>query len=175
MQQQKNHGFVNVVGEQFLKYKEIYVVQFNTGEGTPCKVSNIITYNNNNSFVSYRSFTFCECNESVCEGETIKGITDSLITIERRVWTGYSEDEEGKTPNDTFIINYLYINKNGYLKELDRKQDFSSDFIIFDKILGDLDNDGIVDSVFITKGTNIQNVIKDEYRGVLDRNNNKTI
>ena len=38
------------------------------------------------------------------------------------------------------------------------------------QIKGDLDNDGLEDLVLIIKGTNKANVIKDEYRGELDRN-----
>jgi len=38
------------------------------------------------------------------------------------------------------------------------------------QIKGDLDNDGLEDIVLIIKGTNKANVIKDKYRGELDRN-----
>jgi hypothetical protein len=43
-------------------------------------------------------------------------------------------------------------------------------YVIFDKIYGDLNKDGIEDSVIIIKGTDKNNIIKDEYRGELDRN-----
>jgi hypothetical protein len=43
-------------------------------------------------------------------------------------------------------------------------------FIVFKKIYGDLNKDGIEDCVLIIKGTDKNQVITDEYRGQLDRN-----
>lgn len=43
-------------------------------------------------------------------------------------------------------------------------------YVIFDKVLGDLNKDGIEDCVLIIKGTDKSKIIKDEYRGELDRN-----
>lgn len=43
-------------------------------------------------------------------------------------------------------------------------------YVIFDKIVGDLNKDGIEDCVLIIKGTDINKVITDEFRGELDRN-----
>ena len=43
-------------------------------------------------------------------------------------------------------------------------------YVIFDKVLGDLNKDGIEDCVLIIKGTDKTKIIKDEYRGELDRN-----
>lgn len=43
-------------------------------------------------------------------------------------------------------------------------------FVIFEKIVGDLNKDGIEDCVLIIKGTDKSKIIKDEYRGELDRN-----
>lgn len=42
--------------------------------------------------------------------------------------------------------------------------------VVFEKINGDLNKDGIEDCVLIIKGTNKNLIIKDEYRGHLDRN-----
>lgn len=43
-------------------------------------------------------------------------------------------------------------------------------YVIFDTIYGDLNKDKIEDCVLIIKGTNKSEIIKDEYRGQLDRN-----
>lgn len=43
-------------------------------------------------------------------------------------------------------------------------------YVIFDKVLGDLNKDGREDCVLIIKGTDKTKIIKDEYRGELDRN-----
>jgi hypothetical protein len=43
-------------------------------------------------------------------------------------------------------------------------------FVIFEKINGDLNKDGIEDCVFIIKGTDKNQIITDEYRGQLDHN-----
>ena len=42
--------------------------------------------------------------------------------------------------------------------------------MVFEKINGDLNNDGIEDCVLIIKGTDKKQIIIDEYRGKLDRN-----
>jgi hypothetical protein len=41
---------------------------------------------------------------------------------------------------------------------------------IFEKIYGDLDKDGLEDCILMIKGTNKNNIVKDESRGELDRN-----
>lgn len=46
----------------------------------------------------------------------------------------------------------------------------SKDLIIFDKISGDLNNDGQDDCILITKGTDSNRVVLDEYFGEMDRN-----
>lgn len=43
-------------------------------------------------------------------------------------------------------------------------------YVIFEKIIGDLNNDGVLDCVLIIKGTDKSKIINDEYRGKLDRN-----
>lgn len=43
-------------------------------------------------------------------------------------------------------------------------------FVVFEKIKGDLNKDGIEDCVLIIKGTDRNQIITDEYRGQLDRN-----
>lgn len=43
-------------------------------------------------------------------------------------------------------------------------------YVIFEKIYGDLNKDGIDDLVFIIKGTDKDKIVREEYRGVLDRN-----
>lgn len=43
-------------------------------------------------------------------------------------------------------------------------------YIIFERIGGDLNKDGVADSMLIIKATDKKNIVKDEYRGELDRN-----
>jgi hypothetical protein len=43
-------------------------------------------------------------------------------------------------------------------------------FVVFEKINGDLNKDGVEDCVLIIKGTDKNQVLTDEYRGQLDRN-----
>ena len=43
-------------------------------------------------------------------------------------------------------------------------------YVLFEKILGDLNKDGKEDCVLIIKGTDKKRIVKDEYRGELDRN-----
>jgi hypothetical protein len=43
-------------------------------------------------------------------------------------------------------------------------------YVIFEKVNGDLNNDGIDDCILIIKGTEKKQIIKDKYRGILDRN-----
>jgi hypothetical protein len=43
-------------------------------------------------------------------------------------------------------------------------------FVVFDKIFGDLNKDGLEDYVLIIKGTDKSKFVNDEYQGVLDRN-----
>lgn len=45
-----------------------------------------------------------------------------------------------------------------------------NDFVVFEKIIGDLNKDDIDDCVLFIKGTDKDEIIKDEYRGQLDRN-----
>ncbi|WP_062061402.1 hypothetical protein [Aquimarina longa] len=43
-------------------------------------------------------------------------------------------------------------------------------YVVFQKIYGDLNKDGLEDCIIITKGTDKNNFVIDEYRGELDRN-----
>ncbi|WP_267405383.1 MULTISPECIES: hypothetical protein [unclassified Chryseobacterium] len=43
-------------------------------------------------------------------------------------------------------------------------------FVLFEKVNGDLNNDGLEDCILIIKGTEKSEIIQDEYRGKLDRN-----
>jgi hypothetical protein len=43
-------------------------------------------------------------------------------------------------------------------------------YVIFEKVNGDLNNDGVDDCILIIKGTDKKQIIKDKYRGILDRN-----
>jgi hypothetical protein len=43
-------------------------------------------------------------------------------------------------------------------------------YIVFEKVVGDLNKDGVEDYILIIKGTDKKNIVKDESRGELDRN-----
>ena len=73
---------------------------------------------------------------------------------------------------DTSAKNNKETNKlNLTGKQKKNPNDFlQKGFIVFEKIKGDLNNDGIEDCVLIIKGTDKKQIIIDEYRGKLDRN-----
>jgi len=59
----------------------------------------------------------------------------------------------------------------GQTKQEKEPSDFlPTGYVIFEKIDGDLNKDSLVDCVLIIKGTDKSKIIKDEYRGELDRN-----
>ena len=43
-------------------------------------------------------------------------------------------------------------------------------FVLFEKVLGDLNKDGLEDCILVVKGTQKEMIIQDEYLGELDRN-----
>lgn len=69
-----------------------------------------------------------------------------------------AEIENSKNPN---VINEQKKFPTDFIPE---------DYVIFDKVFGDLNKDGIDDCVLIIKRTDKSKIIKDEYRGELDRN-----
>jgi hypothetical protein len=99
---------------------------------------------------------------------------------------GIAEWIDDYSPNNTFVTNENLsdfpkvrcgYNDEGlsYIDNIERKsknpEDFvRSDEIIFEKIFGDLNNDGKEDCVIITKQTRKNAFVTDEYRGELDRN-----
>ncbi|MDA6068072.1 hypothetical protein NJT12_00445 [Flavobacterium sp. AC] len=75
-------------------------------------------------------------------------IQEALNVVEEVPENEISEIEIGKNPAD-------FVPKG---------------YVIFDTIYGDLNKDKIEDCVLIIKGTNKSEIVKDEYRGELDRN-----
>lgn len=63
---------------------------------------------------------------------------------------------------------------NIVIPKAEKNEDFTAfvpkDYILFDKVYGDLDKDGVDDCVLIIKGTDKSKIVKDESRGELDRN-----
>ncbi len=74
--------------------------------------------------------------------------TENLNIEKKEPEKGSSSSEKGKNLTDFLPANY----------------------VIFEKIYGDLNKDGLEDCIIIIKGTNKSNIIKDEHRGELDRN-----
>ena len=65
------------------------------------------------------------------------------------------------------IAQYSY----GQIKKLTDPISFiPKEYVIFEKVFGDLNMDGLPDCVLIIKGTDKTKIINDEYRGKLDRN-----
>ena len=62
--------------------------------------------------------------------------------------------------------------KNRSIKEQRKKPSefLPEGYVIFEEIYGDLNKDGLEDCIIIIKGTDKSKIIKDEYRGELDRN-----
>lgn len=71
----------------------------------------------------------------------------------------------------TFFITTLTIVVYGQVEQKQNLTDFlPKGFVVFEKIIGDLNTDSSDDCVLIIKGTDTSKIIKDEYRGQLDRN-----
>lgn len=71
----------------------------------------------------------------------------------------------------TFFITTLTIAGFGQAAQKQNPTDFlPNGFVVFEKIMGDLNKDSIEDCVLIIKGTDTGKIINHEYRGPLDRN-----
>lgn len=64
----------------------------------------------------------------------------------------------------------LWVNNNCNAQKKDLSDFLPKGYVLFDKIYGDLNKDGLEDCILLIKGTDKNNIIKDEYRGELDRN-----
>lgn len=71
----------------------------------------------------------------------------------------------------TFFITTLTIAVFGQTVQKQNPTDFlPKGYVVYEKIMGDLNKDNIEDCVLIIKGTDTSKIITDEYRGKLDRN-----
>lgn len=71
----------------------------------------------------------------------------------------------------TILITTLTITAFGQVERKQNPKDFlPKGFVIFERINGDLNKDGVEDCVLMIKGTDKKQIITDEYRGQLDRN-----
>ena len=71
----------------------------------------------------------------------------------------------------TFLITILAATVFGQVESKNNPSDFlPKGFVVFERINGDLNKDGIEDCVLIIKGTDKTKIITDEYSGILDRN-----
>ena len=71
----------------------------------------------------------------------------------------------------TLLMSTIIITAFGQVKQKKNPTDFlPKSYVVFEKIIGDLNKDGIEDCVLIIKGTNKSEIIIDENRGKLDRN-----
>jgi hypothetical protein len=71
----------------------------------------------------------------------------------------------------TFLITTLPTTIFGQVEQKQIPSYFlPKGYVIFEKINGDLNKDGIEDCVLVIKGTDTSKVVTDEYRGKLDRN-----
>ena len=86
---------------------------------------------------------------------------------------GQSKSDHTTTPvSDTTTSNNNKIDQqNLAVEEKQNPTDFlPKGFVVFEKINGDLNKDGIEDCILIIKGTDRTQIITDEYLGQLDRN-----
>lgn len=79
---------------------------------------------------------------------------------------------ETVSTNDTISTNNLQPKQSDSdIESKNKLTDFvPKNYVIFDKIYGDLNKDGSEDCVIIVKGTDKNKIVNDEYRGKLDRN-----
>ncbi len=86
---------------------------------------------------------------------------------------GQSKSEKSTSPvsDTTTTKNKTTDQHNLKIEQKQNPGDFLPEgYVIFEKINGDLNKDGIEDCILIIKGTDKKQIIKDEYRGELDRN-----
>lgn len=91
--------------------------------------------------------------------------------------TGCGESKTNNTTGSDVKDKDLKVVANTPEKEMPQvelKQDpldyIPKGMVLFDKVSGDLNKDGIPDLVLMIKGTDKSNFVQDEYRGELDRN-----
>jgi hypothetical protein len=71
----------------------------------------------------------------------------------------------------TFILTTIITTVFGQVEQKQNLTDFlPKGYVVFEKINGDLNKDGIEDCILIIKGTDRSKIITDKYRGQLDRN-----
>ncbi len=71
----------------------------------------------------------------------------------------------------TILLTILTATVFGQIRQKQNPTNFlPKGYVIFEKINGDLNNDGIVDCVLVIKGTDKNYFVSDKYRGQLDRN-----
>jgi hypothetical protein len=69
----------------------------------------------------------------------------------------------------TFLITIFTTNAFSQVEQ-DLHAFLPKGFVVFEKVVGDLNKDGLDDCVLIIKGTDTNQIITDEYRGRLDQN-----
>ena len=97
----------------------------------------------------------------------------SLILALSIISCDNSKTKKGSTkPQDT--LNIKKDSSKNLVSKVEKANNFGDfvpkGYVIFDKLFGDLNKDGLEDCVIIIKGTDKSKVITDEYRSVLDRN-----
>jgi hypothetical protein len=98
--------------------------------------------------------------------QTIYLLTFFLLTS-----CGQSKSEQTTTPVSDTSNNNTTDKQNLTVEQKQNPTDFlPKGYVVFEKINGDLNKDGIEDCVLIIKGTDKKQIITDEYRGKLDRN-----
>jgi hypothetical protein len=99
--------------------------------------------------------------------------TIHILTFFLLASCGQSKPEQATTfTSDTFTRNNNTIAPHNLtVEQKQNPADFlPKEYVLFQKVNGDLNKDGIDDCVLIIKGTDKNQIITDEYRGHLDRN-----
>jgi hypothetical protein len=101
----------------------------------------------------------------------------SLIGIILTLLGNYSCNKPKNNKIVTPTKEILAVEKKGTEKDSTPRKDdknitafLPKGYIVFDKVYGDLNKDGVEDCILIIKGTDRQKFVKDKYRGKLDRN-----
>lgn len=106
----------------------------------------------------------------------IKCLFIGMFSVSFILLSGCTNSDNGKniTAENSDKTDSTKNEYSEYLTELELRK-IPSELIpvgysIFEKIEGDLNKDGLMDSIIIIKRINEENIINDEYRGELDRN-----
>jgi hypothetical protein len=119
-----------------------------------------------------------QCRNRLNKPNKTERLTESLPQADVQAWSARMQNHVTNVMKSilmkkllTFLIIILTIKTFGQVEQKQNPIDFlPKGFVVFEKITGDLNKDGVEDCVLVIKGTDNNHIITDEYRGQLDRN-----